>query len=285
MASRPQDTRPSVITSILGVVGRELQQFVLNAAGVSASAPTIQEADKSPARPRKRRYNAVGDEQGTEDSRPTKRSRQDHSEVLPSSPYSSPDPSDARKPKRLPPSTQKPEPTGHTYKADTHRRSAMPGALYEQSESEYDVQEDRRVRFARDTASPALPPRRSSSSPLSNTETIMRSFPRLNYDVEKVTPPPSTADEEESLSFSQSQAVRSPEADFVPLHSRIGSDTRSASSLNDYEVRHRLRDTVNSLRAAEGASFTSMTSERSFEQERIAELEREVKKLREEVRV
>ena len=36
MANRPEDTRPSVITSILGAVGRELQQFVLNAAGVSA---------------------------------------------------------------------------------------------------------------------------------------------------------------------------------------------------------------------------------------------------------
>lgn len=40
MSGGANETRPSVISSIFGVVGRELQQFVLNAAGVNPVCAT-----------------------------------------------------------------------------------------------------------------------------------------------------------------------------------------------------------------------------------------------------
>jgi hypothetical protein len=100
-------------------------------------------------------------------------------------------------------------------------------------------------------------------------------------DLSSVTSPPSTADSDD-VSVSQDSRSSIPRIPEGPL--RSNSHTTSFNAYNS-AVPKTYETSQTSLLSREGSFSFASSSERSFEQERIRELEREVWKLKEEVRI
>lgn len=162
----------------------------------------------------------------------------------------------------------------------------MPGTLYEPSPTP--EPEERRVRFAQDL-SPTLYQMvpQPASQPVDSRAAIMRasrspSKLTLYDDLSSVTSPPSTADSDD---VSISQDSRSS----IPSYRKFEAPSRSTSHSGSIDVYNPLVSKSyvppTTILSTEGSFSFASSSERSFEQERIRELEQEVQKLKEEVRI
>jgi hypothetical protein len=120
--------------------------------------------------------------------------------------------------------------------------------------------------------------------PYSRAHTISREESQFT-DISSATPPPSTTDSDEVVYVRHSRhhhepAARRKELSNIPLAKPYLDTTSSSQTTQTYSPTE-----PRPLSASrEEFSFTS-ASERSFEQQRISELEEEVKKLREEVSI
>lgn len=160
--------------------------------------------------------------------------------------------------------------------------SIMPGTLYEPSPTpEPEPQDERRVRFASGTTSPL----RYQPTPPSVPQCVRQKVPRVGpsrtglnpalYDeISSATSPPSTADSDDVSISQDSQSLG-------PQHNAGTCLVLSNAYNNSSSVSHRVVQAP-TFQKEDSISFAS-SSERSFEQERILELEKEVRKLKEEV--
>ncbi|KIM32585.1 hypothetical protein M408DRAFT_19973 [Serendipita vermifera MAFF 305830] len=304
MSRSGEDTRPSVISSIFGVVGRELQQFVLSAAGINPPAETSSSRSNSPQKVRTKRKagpSNVYDEEA--ERRPRKRARTSSPEIIRDHRRRQMTPEQEMRvssPVQPPTSTYTPPDYAQDSEIDSDdgsrsptpvkRRatSRMPGALYDLSSPEPESQEDRHVRFAADVISPPLQrapsvhpperpnPRRVNDLSIRPKQRDIRSTASHYSDGSYATPPPSTTDSEDLHSrLDPSSRYTGSFSSTLPTHSR--SSSMSQISLD--------KDVVRLPRAPvreDSFSFASV-SERSMEQERINALEEEVRKLKEEL--